>query len=67
VGKTGLNGPVCARRATILRPLPNEARPSRAKANELLQGVVATFKQLPRHAQDLNRDWYNVARRNLEG
>ncbi len=38
-----------------------------AKANELLQGVVATFKQLPRHAQDLNRDWYNVARRNLEG
>ena len=38
-----------------------------AKANELLQGVVAAFKQLPRHAQDLNRDWYNVARRNLEG
>lgn len=38
-----------------------------AKANDLLQGVVATFKQLPRHAQDLNRDWYNVARRNLEG
>ena len=38
-----------------------------AKANELLQGVAATFKQLPRHAQDLNRDWYNVARRNLEG
>jgi hypothetical protein len=37
------------------------------KANALLQGVVATFKQLPRHAQDLNRDWYNVARRNLEG
>lgn len=37
------------------------------KANELLRGVVATFKQLPRHAQDLNRDWYNVARRNLEG
>lgn len=38
-----------------------------AKANELLQGVISTFKQLPRHAQDLNRDWYNVARRNLEG
>jgi hypothetical protein len=37
------------------------------KANALLQGVAATFKQLPRHAQDLNRDWYNVARRNLEG
>ncbi len=36
-------------------------------ANAVLQGVVATFKQLPRHAQDLNRDWYNVARRNLEG
>ncbi len=38
-----------------------------AKANELLQGVTTTFRQLPRHAQDLNRDWYNVARRNLEG
>lgn len=37
------------------------------KAKALLEGVVATFKQLPRHAQDLNRDWYNVARRNLEG
>ena len=33
----------------------------------MLDGVVTTFKQLPRHAQDLNRDWYNVARRNLEG
>lgn len=37
------------------------------KANALLQGVVTTYKQLPRHAQDLNRDWYNVAKRNLEG
>jgi hypothetical protein len=38
-----------------------------AKANELLDGVVKAFKQQPRHAQALNRDWYNVARRNLEG
>jgi hypothetical protein len=37
------------------------------KARELLQGVVTAFKGQPRHAQDLNRDWYNVARRNLEG
>jgi hypothetical protein len=37
-----------------------------AKANELLEGVVKAYKQLPRHAQALNRDWYNVARRNLE-
>jgi hypothetical protein len=37
------------------------------KAKALLEGVVTTFKQLPRHAQDLNRDWYNVARRNLDG
>lgn len=36
------------------------------KAKAMLDGVVTTFKQLPRHAQDLNRDWYNVARRNLE-
>jgi hypothetical protein len=38
-----------------------------AKANDLLQGVVKAFNQQPRHAQALNRDWYNVARRNLEG
>lgn len=38
-----------------------------AKAKELLNGVVNAYKQLPRHAQDLNRDWYNVAKRNLEG
>jgi hypothetical protein len=37
------------------------------KARELLTGVVNAFKSQPRHAQDLNRDWYNVARRNLEG
>lgn len=37
------------------------------RARELLQGVVNAFKAQPRHAQDLNRDWYNVARRNLEG
>lgn len=38
-----------------------------AKAREIFNGVVTAYKQLPRHAQDLNRDWYNVARRNLEG
>lgn len=38
-----------------------------AKANELLQGVVKSFKAQPHHAQALNRDWYNVASRNLEG
>ncbi len=38
-----------------------------AKAKELMNGVVNAYKQLPRHAQDLNRDWYNVAKRNLEG
>jgi hypothetical protein len=38
-----------------------------AKGRELFDGVVRAYKQLPRHAQELNRDWYNVARRNLEG
>jgi hypothetical protein len=38
-----------------------------AKAAELLESVVKACKQQPRHAQALNRDWYNVARRNLEG
>ncbi|MEQ1865735.1 MAG: tetratricopeptide repeat protein [Micropepsaceae bacterium] len=38
-----------------------------AKAKEILEGVVASYKKLPRHAQALNRDWYDVARRNLEG
>jgi hypothetical protein len=38
-----------------------------AKAKDLLEGVVAAYKRLPRHAQALNRDWYEVARRNLEG
>lgn len=37
-----------------------------AKAREVFEGVVKAYKQLPRHAQDLNRDWYNVARRNLD-
>lgn len=36
-----------------------------AKAKELLEGVVKAFKAQPRHAQSLNRDWYDVARRNL--
>ncbi|MCE9523915.1 MAG: tetratricopeptide repeat protein [Alphaproteobacteria bacterium] len=38
-----------------------------AKAKEVLEGVVKSYKQQPRHAQALNRDWYDVARRNLEG
>lgn len=38
-----------------------------AKAKDILEGVVASHKRLPRHAQALNRDWYDVARRNLEG
>jgi len=37
------------------------------KARALLEGVVATYKRQPRHAQTLNRDWYDVARRNLAG
>jgi hypothetical protein len=36
------------------------------RARELLEGVTKSYKQLPRHAQDLNRDWYNAARRNLD-
>ena len=38
-----------------------------AKAREILEAVVKAYKQLPRHAQALNRAWYDVARRNLEG
>lgn len=37
-----------------------------AKARDIFTGVVNAYKQLPRHAQDLNRDWYNVARQNLQ-
>jgi hypothetical protein len=37
-----------------------------AKAREIFEGIVNAYKQLPRHAQDLNRDWYNVARQNLQ-
>lgn len=36
------------------------------RARELLDGVVKAYNRQPRHAQALNRDWYNVARRNLE-
>jgi hypothetical protein len=38
-----------------------------AKAKVILEDVVVSYKRLPRHAQALNRDWYDVARRNLEG
>jgi hypothetical protein len=38
-----------------------------SKAREIFTGILTAYKQLPRHAQELNRDWYNVARRNLEG
>lgn len=36
------------------------------RARELLDGVIQAYNRQPRHAQALNRDWYNVARRNLE-
>jgi hypothetical protein len=38
-----------------------------AKAREIFEGIVKAYKQIPRYAQQLNRDWYDVARRNLEG
>ena len=41
--------------------------PGPERAKELLESVVKSYKQQPRHAQSLNRDWYDVARRNLEG
>jgi len=37
------------------------------QARNMLENIMANYKRLPRHAQDLNRDWANVARRNLEG
>jgi len=37
------------------------------KAREVLEGVVTAYKRQPRHAQALNRDWYEVARRNVGG
>lgn len=37
------------------------------RGREMLEGVSAAYKKLPRHAQDLNRDWYLVAKKNLEG
>jgi hypothetical protein len=36
------------------------------KARSIFEGVVKSYKQLPRHAQQLNREWYEVARRNVE-
>jgi hypothetical protein len=36
------------------------------QARGMLETIMANYKRLPRHAQDLNRDWANVARRNLE-
>lgn len=38
-----------------------------ADARALLQGVVEAYRRQPRHAQQLNRDWFLVAQRNLEG
>lgn len=38
-----------------------------ARAKDILEGVVKSYKQQPHHARTLNRDWYDVARRNLEG
>lgn len=36
------------------------------KARSIFEAVVKSYKQLPRHAQQLNREWYEVARRNVE-
>lgn len=36
-----------------------------AKARAVLEGLVKNYKQQPRHAQDLNRDWYDLARKAL--
>lgn len=35
------------------------------KAHGVLEGVVKSYKQQPRHARDLNRDWYELARKTL--
>ncbi len=37
------------------------------RGREMLEAVAKAYKQLPRHAQELNRDWYLVAKKNLEG
>lgn len=37
------------------------------RAREIFEGVVTAFKKQPRHAQDMNRDWYLVAKANLDG
>ena len=37
------------------------------QSRPMLETIVTNYKRLPRHAQQLNRDWANVARRNLEG
>ncbi|MBP6012276.1 MAG: tetratricopeptide repeat protein [Alphaproteobacteria bacterium] len=37
------------------------------RGREMLEAVAKAYKQLPRHAQDLNRDWYLVAKKNLDG
>jgi hypothetical protein len=35
------------------------------RAHAVLEDVVKSFKAQPRHAQELNRDWYDVARKTL--
>lgn len=37
------------------------------KGRAMLETIVNAYRKLPRHAQDLNRDWYLVAKKNLEG
>ena len=36
-----------------------------AKVKTVFEGVVKNYKQQPRHAQDLNREWYDLARKSL--
>lgn len=36
------------------------------KARGIFEGVVKSYRLLPRHAQQLNREWFEVARRNVE-
>jgi len=35
------------------------------KAHGILEGVVKSYKQQPRHARDMNRDWHDLARKTL--
>ena len=49
-----------ARYGLFLKRIGNAGR-----AHAVLDGVVKAYKAQPRHAQDLNYDWYDLARKNL--